>query len=53
MQPQHSEKEERELGLPGSNIDHMAVLPQLYDVDTLHPLIDTARNDHNSQYYQF
>ena len=34
MQPQHSEEEERELGLPDSDIDHIVVLPWLYDVDT-------------------
>lgn len=33
MQPQHGEEEECELGLPGSDTDHMVVLPQLYDVD--------------------
>ena len=34
MQPQHNEEEERELGLPDSDIDHIVVLPRLYDVDT-------------------
>lgn len=34
MQTQHNEKEECELELPGSDMDHMLIPPQLFDVGT-------------------